>query len=464
MARRLFEEPPAVHHRAAFGVLGPEHQPPDTRVADGPGAHGAGLKRDKQGQPRQAIVAQHLRRGAQGENLRMGRGIAGADRRIGGAGHDSACGRVNDHSAHRNLAAGRRRLRLGQGEAHVPLIMVHAHNRNGPGAPGQDAAPVAGERVAKRLARAGVASRREIERLIEAGRVALNGHVLTSPAINVTVGDILTVDGAVVEAAEPTRLFRYHKPAGLVTTHKDPKGRTTVFEALPRGLPRVISVGRLDLMSEGLLLLTNDGGLSRALELPSSGWVRRYRARARGRIEQSRLDALKDGITVEGVRYGSIEATLDKAKEGPTGANLWITLTLAEGKNREVRRVLEALGLTVNRLIRVAYGPFALGVLEPGAVEEVGPRVIREQLAGIVAPANMPTGERAVFKAVAAPSAERRPAMRRADPAPEAKSPVTYKTGWAKPRKRIGPANPGAKAPRRSGRKSGREGTKRPPP
>lgn len=288
--------------------------------------------------------------------------------------------------------------------------------------------------------------------------------MLTSPAINVTVGDILTVDGAVVEAAEPTRLFRYHKPAGLVTTHKDPKGRTTVFEALPRGLPRVISVGRLDLMSEGLLLLTNDGGLSRALELPSSGWVRRYRARARGRIEQSRLDALKDGITVEGVRYGSIEATLDKAKEGPTGANLWITLTLAEGKNREVRRVLEALGLTVNRLIRVAYGPFALGVLEPGAVEEVGPRVIREQLAGIVAPANMPTGERAVFKAVAAPSAERRPAMRRADPAPEAKSPVTYKTGWAKPRKRIGPANPGAKAPRRSGRKSGREGTKRPPP
>jgi 23S rRNA pseudouridine2605 synthase len=340
--------------------------------------------------------------------------------------------------------------------------MVHGNNRNGPDARGQGAGPPAGERVAKRLARAGVASRREIERLIEAGKVALNGHVLTSPAINVTAGDILTVDGVVVEAAEPTRLFRYHKPAGLVTTHKDPKGRTTVFEALPRGLPRVISVGRLDLMSEGLLLLTNDGELSRALELPSSGWVRRYRARARGRIEQSRLDALKDGITVEGVRYGSIEATLDKAKEGPTGANLWITLTLAEGKNREVRRVLEALGLTVNRLIRVAYGPFALGTLEPGAVEEVGPRVIREQLAGIVAPANMPTGERAAFRVLATPSAVRRSPAKPAHPVTKAKAPIAYKTGWAKPKKRTGPASPAAKAPRPSGRKSSREDAKRP--
>ena len=312
---------------------------------------------------------------------------------------------------------------------------------------GQASTPPDAERVAKALARAGVASRREVERLIEAGRVALNGQVLTTPAVKVGPDDILTVDGAVVNAAEPTRLFRYHKPAGLVTTHRDPKGRATVFEALPGGLPRVISVGRLDLSSEGLLLLTNDGGLARALELPSSGWARRYRARARGRIDQARLDKLKDGITVEGVRYGAIEATLDKAKEGPAGANLWITLTLAEGKNREVRRVLEALGLTVNRLIRVSYGPFALGTLAPGAVEEVGPRAIREQLGQLIAPRNMPTGDRALFKppAPAAPS-RRGPTAKGARPsgadtAPAAPERKVYKAGWAKPKAKIKPAS-----------------------
>jgi 23S rRNA pseudouridine2605 synthase len=213
-----------------------------------------------------------------------------------------------------------------------------------------------------------------------------------------------------------------------------------VFAALPQGLPRLISVGRLDLNSEGLLLLTNDGGLSRALELPSSGWTRRYRARAYGRIDQARLDTLKDGLEVRGVRYGPIEAKLDKAKEGPTGANLWITLTLAEGKNREVRRVLEALGLTVNRLIRLAYGPFALGTLDVGAVEEVGPRVIREQLAGLVAPANMPTGDRALFKS-AGGAGRRAPAKRPAaggggttdEPLP----PIAYKPGWARPKKKV---------------------------
>jgi 23S rRNA pseudouridine2605 synthase len=308
--------------------------------------------------------------------------------------------------------------------------------------------------VAKALARAGVASRREVERLIEAGRVALNGQVLTTPAIKVAPGDLLTVDGALVEAAEATRVFRYHKPAGLVTTHSDPKGRPTVFAALPPGLPRLISVGRLDLNSEGLLLLTNDGALARALELPSSGLVRRYRARARGRIDQARLDTLKDGITVEGVRYGAIAASLDKAKEGPAGANLWITLTLAEGKNREVRRVLEALGLTVNRLIRVAYGPFALATLEPGAVEEVGPRVLREQLAEVIAPANMPKGDRAAFKAPPRAAPARREAVRKAKSAaaPEEAAPrMVYKTGWAKPKKRAigpGPAPGGGRRPK----------------
>ncbi len=312
--------------------------------------------------------------------------------------------------------------------------------------------------MAKAMARAGVASRREVERLIAEGRVALNGQVLTTPAIKISANDILTLDGAVIEAAETTRVFRYHKPQGLVTTHLDPKGRPTVFAGLPAGLPRLISIGRLDLSSEGLLLLTNDGELSRALELPSRGWVRRYRARARGRIEQSRLDKLKEGITVEGVRYGSIEATLDKAKEGPMGANLWITLTLAEGKNREVRRVLEALGLTVNRLIRVAYGPFALGTLEPGAVEEVGPRVLREQLSELIAPQNMPTGDRAQFKApavVARARSERSGKGRGGggNPAVAPTEKMVYKSGWAKPKKRP-PAQPKTAAgPRKKPRK-----------
>ena len=328
-----------------------------------------------------------------------------------------------------------------------------------------------GDRVAKALARAGVASRREVERLIEGGHVALNGKVLTTPAVKVGPGDILTVDGVVVGDAEPTRLFRYHKPVGLVTTHVDTKGRPTVFDALPKTLPRVISIGRLDLSSEGLLLLTNDGALSRALELPSSGWVRRYRARAYGQTTQAKLDTLKDGITVEGVRYGAIEAKLDKAKDtagtaSSGGRNIWITVTLAEGKNREVRRVLEAIGLKVNRLLRLSYGPFALGTLEQGHVEEVGPRVIRELLEGVIAPANMPKGDAVQFKMPAASAegrrrgagpprhatdisdAEERPRGRGAKPhkagrkpdrsrgsgAIEAEPKKVYKSGWAKPK------------------------------
>jgi len=313
-----------------------------------------------------------------------------------------------------------------------------------------------GERVAKALARAGVASRREIERLIGAGRVALNGEVLTTPAVKVGPGDILTVDGAPVESAEPARLFLYHKPPGLVTTHNDPKGRPTVFQALPRDLPRLISVGRLDLASEGLLLLTNDGGLSRALELPSTGLARQYRARARGRIDQARLDALKDGITVEGVRYGAITAHLDKAKEGPRkasgGANLWITLTLAEGKNREVRRVLEALGLSVNRLIRVAYGPFALGDLARGGVQEVGPRVLREQLGHLIAPAHLPKGERPQYQPPAPAKA--------AAPKPRGTAIARAYSPKADGKKSFGATRPGPKAskpgPRDASTKTGR--------
>jgi 23S rRNA pseudouridine2605 synthase len=316
-------------------------------------------------------------------------------------------------------------LRGSKRDAHGALIMIHDPQRNDETASGQ------GERVAKALARAGVASRRDVEKLIEAGRVALNGAVLTTPAVKVEPGDILTVDGEVVEQAEPTRLFRYHKPVDLLTTHKDPKGRATVFDALPPGLPRLISVGRLDINSEGLLLLTNDGELARALEQPSTGLVRRYRVRARGRITQPELDKLKDGVTVEGVQYGPIDAKIDKAKEGPQGANIWLTVVLAEGKNREVRRVLKSLGLLVGRLIRLSYGPFSLGTLEMGHIEEVGPRVIREQLAEYIDDENMPTGDRPLFTGKAGPSG-RRGVSAPSDGVPKPKA--VYKAGWATPK------------------------------
>ena len=260
-----------------------------------------------------------------------------------------------------------------------------------------DAAPVRSERIAKAMARAGIASRREVERLIGLGKVAVNGRILDTPATLVTRDDVITVDGKPIGAAQATRVWRYHKPAGLLTSHNDPAGRPTVFDALPAGLPRVISVGRLDLATEGLLLLTNDGELSRALELPSTALVRQYRARARGKITQADLDKLKDGVVVDGVSYGPIEATLDKAKEsksedGKAPANLWVSVSITEGKNREVRKVLESVGLTVNRLIRLAYGPFRLDVLPIGSVEEVGPRVIRELLGEHIRPENLPTG------------------------------------------------------------------------
>lgn len=236
--------------------------------------------------------------------------------------------------------------------------------------------PAAGERIAKALARAGLCSRREAERWIAEGRVAVNGAVLASAAVNVVASDRIAVDGKPLPAAEPARLWRYHKPKGLVTTHRDPQGRPTVFERLPSGLPRVVSVGRLDITTEGLLLLTNDGALARLLELPSTGWLRRYRVRAFGTTTQAELDRLKDGITLEGVRYGPIEATIERMQ----GDNIWLAVALREGKNREVKRVLDHLGLAVNRLIRVSFGPFQLGDLAPGAAEEVRPRVLRDQL------------------------------------------------------------------------------------
>jgi len=233
-----------------------------------------------------------------------------------------------------------------------------------------------GERIAKVIARAGLASRREAEAWIAAGRVAVNGAPIVSPALNVTAADRIAVDGQPLRARERTRLFLYHKPRGLVTTHADPQGRPTIFRALPKRLPRLISVGRLDINTEGLLLLTNDGGLARVLELPATGWLRRYRVRALGRVTQERLDALRAGITVAGVRYGPIEATVDREQ----GANVWLTVGIREGKNREVRKVLETLRLNVNRLIRVAFGPFELGELDDGKVEEVATEELKAKL------------------------------------------------------------------------------------
>jgi 23S rRNA pseudouridine2605 synthase len=235
---------------------------------------------------------------------------------------------------------------------------------------------IPGERIAKVIARAGLASRREAEAWIAAGRVSVNGAMIHSPALNITTADRITVDGQPLPRRERTRLFLYHKPRGLVTTHADPQGRDTIFRALPKHLPRLISVGRLDLNTEGLLLLTNDGGLARVLELPATGWLRRYRVRALGRVSQAALDRLRSGITLDGVRYGPIEASLDREQ----GANVWLTFAIREGKNREVRKVLESLGLKVNRLIRVAYGPFELGELDDGAVMEVETEALRAQL------------------------------------------------------------------------------------
>ena len=234
----------------------------------------------------------------------------------------------------------------------------------------------AGERIAKVVSRAGLASRRDAEEWITQGRVTVNGRVINSPALDVTANDVIAVDGKVLPPRERTRLFMYHKPRGLMTTHADPEGRPTVFDNLPEGLPRLISIGRLDFNTEGLLLLTNDGGLARALELPDTGWLRRYRVRAHGEVTQAQLDELKKGVEVDGVKYGSIDATLERDQ----GANVWLVFAIREGKNREVRNVMAHLGLEVNRLIRVSYGPFQLGELVEGTVEEVKTRVLREQL------------------------------------------------------------------------------------
>ncbi len=242
--------------------------------------------------------------------------------------------------------------------------------------PKPEARQPAGDRIAKVMARAGLCSRRDAETWIADGRVAVNGRILTSPALVVGPADKVMVDGNPLPLREPTRLWLYHKPKGLVTTARDPEGRPTVFAALPTEMPRVVAVGRLDINSEGLLLLTNDGGLARVLELPATGWLRRYRVRVHGEVDEPALAALADGLAVDGILYGPIEAALERRQ----GTNAWLTVALREGKNREIKRVLEHLGLAVTRLIRVSFGPFQLAELPTGEVREVQRKVLRDQL------------------------------------------------------------------------------------
>ena len=235
---------------------------------------------------------------------------------------------------------------------------------------------IPGDRIAKVLARAGIASRREAEKIIEAGRVTVNGKTVLTPALNVIAKDRIVVDGKELSEPEEPRVWLYHKPAGLVTTERDEKGRETVFDSLPGDMPRVMSVGRLDINSEGLLLLTNDGALKRTMELPATGWLRRYRVRIKGSLSEAKLDELRAGIEVDGIRYAGVDVKFDRQQ----GANAWLTMGLREGKNREIRRLMEAQGVIVNRLLRISYGPFQLGTLKPGAVEEVKQRIVRDQL------------------------------------------------------------------------------------
>ena len=235
------------------------------------------------------------------------------------------------------------------------------------------------ERIAKFLARSGVCSRRAAEELIAQQRITVNGETLTSPAFTVNGDEDIRFDGEKIKKKDKTRLWLYHKPAGLITSHKDEKDRDTVFANLPAGLPRVISVGRLDLNSEGLLLLTNDGALSRALELPENGWSRRYRVRVHGFIDEKKLKSLEKGCEIEGIEYAQCKITIDSKQ----GTNAWLTVSLNEGKNREIRKLMASIGLSVARLIRLSYGPFQLGSLKKGEIREVPQKVLKEQLGKI---------------------------------------------------------------------------------
>src|SRR5271169_62459 len=389
MAGRRGKELHAIVHRAALGVGGAVIQPADAGKRHGAGAHGAGFERDIEVAAVEAFSAERGGSLPDRDQFGMRGRIAVGKRAVPGPRDDFAG--AHDHTADRHFAT----LAGGAGflDCHIhkrSLVHERCHERSvGPLSPtllsavieertmdGNSDQHKPGERIAKVIARAGLASRREAEDWIVAGRVAVNGEVIRSAARNVTDRDRVNVDGEPLPERERTRLFLYHKPRGLITTHADPQGRPTIFQKLPKNLPRLISIGRLDYNTEGLLLLTNDGALARVLELPATGWLRRYRVRAHGAITQDRLDALRGGVTISGIHYGAIDATLERTQ----GSNLWLTFAIREGKNREVRTILAHLDLEVTRLIRVSFGPFQLAELDEGAVEEVKTRVLREQL------------------------------------------------------------------------------------
>lgn len=416
VADGALKEPRAVVDRPAFFVLSAIVEAADAGKGDGGGAHGTGLKRHVKVATHQPFRAEQLARGADGKKLRMGGGVLVLNGTVSSAGDHHAV--LDDYSANRHLAPGSGGLRLVQRNRHgmgaVSVVSVchtvwyHPAMTKATGEPAKTTEK--SERIAKVMARAGLCSRREAESWIADGRVSVNGKKLLTPAVTVTSKDKITVDGQPLPVNEPTRLWLYHKPKGLVTTARDPEGRPTVFDRLPPNLPRVISVGRLDINTEGLLLLTNDGGLARVLELPATGWLRRYRVRAHGTVDDAALEPLRAGLKVDGVQYGPVEATLDRSQ----GKNVWLTLGLREGKNREVKNLLLALGLEVNRLIRISYGPFQMGDLAPGAVKEVKPKILKDQLgtklakdAGCTFPP--PTREAGRLQKEGTPATKRRP-------------------------------------------------------
>lgn len=389
MALRMCEHPRTMGDATGFGIPRAKIKPPDAGIRNRARAHRAGLQGHVKIVLGQAFNAKNRAGIPNREDLGMGGRVVQFPCPVARRGHDRAVRRHHDR-AHRHLAARGGFARFVQRKGHIrtehhaPVIdraigFPKGLNWTKPLDMTQNPPP--GDRIAKVIARAGLASRRDAEQLILQGRVSVNGKTIDSPALNVTPTDKVVVNGKLVGTPDEPRLWLYHKPVGLVTTTKDEQGRATIFDKLPEEMPRVMSVGRLDLNSEGLLLLTNDGGIKRKLELPSTGWLRKYRVRVKGQPKDESLDPLRKGMVIDGERFQPMIVTLDRQQ----GANAWLTIGLREGKNREIRRALADVGLTVNRLIRVSYGPFQLGDLKAGAVEELRRKVVRDQL-GLEAP------------------------------------------------------------------------------